>query len=237
MRPIFDLIYDPRLLTVHTSIPNIPDPGTSAAEGLEVSGHSVAGWTRVDALNVHSQVLATLQSVRRGGEVERTSKTSRGWWVVWMKVPPSGPAADRIDYSGSGNDSSSAATVTRRGGEHDAVHTPGTPTPSAHYFAYNKQNQLDAEKWDMHRTALLVRQSSDSSAAAVKASASSRTTSAGGLWSSLGWASSTTTEEKAGGVTAGWGPAGAGNGAGGALAGGVGIDARKYVEGLLSLNR
>ncbi|KAK5138304.1 hypothetical protein LTR08_003365 [Meristemomyces frigidus] len=257
MRPIFDLIYDPRLLTVHTSIPNIPDPGTPAAEGFGAIGSRGAGWTRVDALNVHSQVLATLQSVKGRGEVERTSKTSRGWWIVWMRVPPSAQKSDQDDskssegvyadldidsaatlhYNGGKNCSGSGDLASSRGGEQDAVRMPSTPTPSAHYFAHNKQDQQEAEKGDMRRMAFLVRQSSDGSAAAVKASASSRTSSAGGMWSSLGWGSSAATEEKAGGASAGWGPVARGNGAGGALAGGVGIDARRYVEGLLSLNR
>lgn len=76
--PIFDLIYDPRLLTVHTSIPNIPEPGTPAAEGIFTSTKSepvVPGWTRIEAMNVHSQILNTLTSVqKRKTEVERTSK-------------------------------------------------------------------------------------------------------------------------------------------------------------------
>ncbi|EAT87686.2 hypothetical protein SNOG_05295 [Parastagonospora nodorum SN15] len=32
-QPIYDLVYDPRTLTVHSSLPNIPDPGTLIAEG------------------------------------------------------------------------------------------------------------------------------------------------------------------------------------------------------------
>jgi len=79
--------------------------------------------------------------------------------------------------------------------------------------------------------AFLVRKASDAltGPAAAKASTGSRMTS--GMWSTLtlrpAWDS--TTEEKTGGAGAGWGPA--------ALSGGIGIDARRYVEGLLSLNR
>ncbi|KAL2430764.1 hypothetical protein ABEF95_013250 [Exophiala dermatitidis] len=135
---LYDLVYDPSKLTVRTSIPNIPLPGSLAAEGLHrtfspptkpvtVSGswytlgipiglsssssvESVSGsgsgsgmlmrsnWTRVEALNVHTHVLNIWASTRpkrpgvdsgRPGtqELERTIKTARGWWVVWMKVP------------------------------------------------------------------------------------------------------------------------------------------------------
>ncbi|EMD96591.1 hypothetical protein COCHEDRAFT_1162429 [Bipolaris maydis C5] len=76
-QPIYDLVFDPRTLTVHSSLPNIPDPGTLLAEGL---AERQAGWSRLDALNVHSQMLATVASTRRSlSEIERTCKTSRGW--------------------------------------------------------------------------------------------------------------------------------------------------------------
>ncbi|KAJ8611048.1 hypothetical protein MRB53_038135 [Persea americana] len=76
LNSVYDLIFDPILLTVHTSIPNVPEPGTPAAEGI-ISTHSNAGrtssdpsppstslWTRVEALNVHSPILNTLLSVK-----------------------------------------------------------------------------------------------------------------------------------------------------------------------------
>ena len=88
-QPIYDLVYDPRTLTIHSSIPNIPDPGTLIAEGLGSNG-TPTGWTRVEALNVHSQILATVSSTRRTlSEIERTCKTNRSWWVVWMRLRPS----------------------------------------------------------------------------------------------------------------------------------------------------
>lgn len=142
---LYDLIYDPLRNTVRSSIPNIPVPGTLAAEGIltnkrtsgagSASGsRTVSGawytlgipigsssttssglptpavsdgsvvrtdWTRVEALNVHTQILsvwANNRGSRMGrnasangitGEIERTVKTSRGWWVVWMCVPRS----------------------------------------------------------------------------------------------------------------------------------------------------
>lgn len=257
MRPIFDLIFDPRLLTVHTSIPNIPDPGTPAAEGLaglmgRTDGSPPPGWTRVEALNVHSQILNTLQSIRGNrAELERTSKTSRGWWVVWLRVPPSAEAAhhtvrkresSRLDDT---EDKGDSTATLHAGGmdtdEDEAIRTHGTPTPSATYFATHsvqcQQSQAGEESGpqpvDMSRMAFLVRKSSAEGSAAVNASAaSSRGASGTGMWSTLAWMPGgrpATTEEKTGGASAGWGP--------GALAGGVGIDARRYVEGLLSLNR
>lgn len=129
---IFDLIYDPTKSTVRTSIPNIPLPGSLAAEGLHqrqqnsrpitVSGSwytlgiptgssSTEGsakssstaaliksdWTRVEALNVHTHILNIWVATRdkhagitnalpNAEESERTIKTSRSWWIVWMNL-------------------------------------------------------------------------------------------------------------------------------------------------------
>jgi hypothetical protein len=84
-KPIYDLVYDPSSLAIHTTIPAIPEPGTAAAEGLSPSE---TPWTRIEALSVHSQILSTYSSTRRHlSELERTCKTSRGWWVVWMRLP------------------------------------------------------------------------------------------------------------------------------------------------------
>ena len=134
---LYDLVYDPVKRTVRSSIPNIPLPGTLAAEGIQTartSGATVSGswytlgipigslsgsststvrasdgtallqtdWTRLEALNVHSQVLNIYASTRQGrtaklnpsGDLERTVKTARGWWLVWMRVPHGLPSAN-----------------------------------------------------------------------------------------------------------------------------------------------
>ncbi|KAL8786996.1 MAG: hypothetical protein Q9213_002431 [Squamulea squamosa] len=83
-QPIYDLVYDPYNLTVHTTIPNIPEPGF-APPSVTAGGTS---WTRVEALSVHSQILNTHSSTRRHqSEMERTCKSNRGWWMVWMRLP------------------------------------------------------------------------------------------------------------------------------------------------------
>lgn len=226
LRPIFDLIYDPAQLTVHTSIPNIPEPGTSAAEGLAVGSgvreDVTPGWTRLDALNVHSVVLATLESVRmRGrGEWERTCKTGRGWWVVWMKVPSSPSSSERTDQNEADAEQASRTPVS--GDDAAANQSPSSndPVMSAGLLALPQPGEED-----LSRIAFLIRKSSDA-LAPTKTSASTRVTSS--LWQSLGLRSASS-EAKTGGPSAGWGP--------GALAGGLGLDARRYVEGLMSLNR
>lgn len=154
-QPINDLVYDPYNLTVHTTIPNIPEPGSSP--GIPTAGQ--AAWTRVEALSVHSQILNTYISTRRrASELERTCKTNRGWWVVWMRIP--------------------------------------------HVAASQQLNQM------VYREAFLIRKASDYVPAAKVL---------GGSWG------------KRAGASSGWGP--------GKLAEGIGIDARQYIEGLVSLNR
>ncbi|KAF2677219.1 hypothetical protein K458DRAFT_162425 [Lentithecium fluviatile CBS 122367] len=176
-QPIYDLVYDPRTLTIHSSIPNIPDPGTLIAEGLSSSA-PMTHWSRLEALNVHSQIIATVTSTRRTlSEIERTCKTGRGWWVVWMRLPPS---------------------------QHEPAKDPEA-----------ESQEFDT---DQLREAFLVRRARDASVSTTKSSGSRF---ASGMWRPTG--------EKMGGAAAGWGPKG--------LAEGIGIDARRYVEGLLSLNR
>ena len=155
-QPIRDLVYDPARLTVHASIPNIPELSLGSSD-------IPSNWTRVEALSVHSQILNTYVATRRhGSELERTCKTSRGWWVVWMRLP----------------------------------HPPTAST--THSSSY--------------REAFLIRKASD------YATPKPRT-------SSLGFGRN----DNGKGALAEWGPA--------RLAEGIGIDAKQYIHGLLSLNR
>src|SRR5438045_3514193 len=81
---LFELVFDPETLAIHSSIPNIPDPIQYSAVEQRQSWHS---WTRLEALNVHTSILNTYVATRRApAELERTCKTSRGWWVVRMAV-------------------------------------------------------------------------------------------------------------------------------------------------------
>jgi hypothetical protein len=194
--PIFDLVWDPRTLTLHSSLPNIPDPGTLIAEGLS-SRDSVegGGWSRIEALNVHSSILSTVMETRTSlSEIERTCKTGRGWWVVWMRLPPSQPSAP--------DPSENERTE----------HSKGTSVS----VAFNTEEL---------REAFLIRRARDADTSQPRTSGRSI---ASGMWSGMGMGGSTT-QQRMGGKAAGWGPKG--------LAEGIGIDARKYVDELLSLNR
>ncbi|MCJ1313337.1 hypothetical protein MMC25_007014 [Agyrium rufum] len=184
-QPIYDFVYDPYNLTVHTTIPNIPEPGTAAAEGLSLIPSDNMAWTRIAALNVHSHILATHIMTRRHlSEAERTSKTSRGWWVVWMRLPIPNHTPT-IDGEG----------------------------PQAN------QASLSAASF---REAYLVRKAREE-----KTSSSSGLRKASASWMGRGESANSATGAEAG--QGGW--------SAGRITEGIGVDTRKYIEGLLSLNR
>jgi hypothetical protein len=178
---ILALIFDPSTLALHASLPNIPIPAQ-----LSTKSHSSAttslypqGWSRAEALNVHSSVLDLYASGRGGGEKERSIKTGRGWWVVWVRIGSEGEGAwcDEIKESFEGR--YKEAVLVRRA--RDAVSVLG-------------------ERFGGKKTA-------------------SRFLSFG-----LGAGGNTSLD-----VSSGWETKG--------LAEGVGVDTRRYVEGLLSLSR
>lgn len=80
---------------------------------------------------------------------------------------------------------------------------------------------------DELREAFLIRRARDGEPAQVKSSGRSL---ASGMWSGMSMGmGSASQSQRMGGKAAGWGPKG--------LAEGIGIDARRYVDELLSLNR
>lgn len=253
---IYDLIYDPLKLTVRTSIPNIPVPGSLAAEGLHrthhqvrpitvsgswltlgipvgsrATGHSAQGpnsptliksnWTRIEALNVHTHVVnvwaATRPKTAANGtarsttrDLERTIKTARAWWVVWMRVP-----SPQRDHGEAGPSDQEGDFLTPDPGNHDGT--------------------------GVDKEALLVRRSPQARGAAgsdVSGHRSdSRSISSTGRWLLREQPRS----REASGAGPGH-PAGQGNGASPGLTNakgvseGVGVDARKWAEGLIRLS-
>jgi hypothetical protein len=255
-QPIFDLVYDPRNVTIHASIPNIPMPGSLAAEGLSLApGGSVLpeGWSRAEALNVHSAILEIIRTTRRmpgvvgeGGEreLERSVKTGRGWWVVWMRLddeahlkkqPSSGSKSPTARSSG---EITPTMTSPSKPPTEEPAAAPQQTSTGKDYFT-NTAPQVggvlreESPASDASvalladsREAILVRRARDASSSNTKKGTSS---SGGGLWS-FGLAGGSNSGDPSGkDAASGWGPA--------RLAEGVGVDARKYVEGLLSLNR
>ncbi|RHZ52270.1 uncharacterized protein CDV56_103347 [Aspergillus thermomutatus] len=174
---VYDLVYDPTNLTVRSSLPNIPELGYYSLE--------TSPWSRVESLNIHQRLLSTYAETRlRPLELERTCKTSRGWWIVWVRITDAQPLNHQDDHDSSISE-----------GE-------GFSSPPA-------------------REAFLVRKASDHVSPAGHARGGSGTR----FFRDLGGASSP-------GLQASGSETGPGK-----LVEGLGLDARRYIENLLSLNR
>ncbi|KAI1178654.1 hypothetical protein F4777DRAFT_537460 [Nemania sp. FL0916] len=95
---IFDLVWDPNAMTIHSTIPSIPTPAEM------VSQDAAPVWSRAEAVNTHNQILNMHAATLTGyTELERTCKTSRGWWVVWTRMlerditpPPPKPDPENV---------------------------------------------------------------------------------------------------------------------------------------------
>lgn len=184
-QPVYNLVYDQTNLTIRSSIPNIPDLGSTVNEPRDPATHP---WSRVESLNIHHRLLSThLETRSRPLEVERTCKTSRGWWIVWIRMsePP---------RQEQGSTASNASVQTNT--EPDSNNAP-------------------------LQEAFIVRRSSDS----VSPSGHARNSSSTRFFRDLGGASSP-------GLQASRTDTGPGK-----LVEGLGLDARRYIENLLSLNR
>lgn len=212
--PIYDLVYDPKLLTVNSTIPNIPDPFQMQSR----SNESVP-WSRIEALNTHMQIIQTyIATTTDKSELERTCKTSRGWWVVWTRVPdpeqrttlasnsvevPTLIAEDSTDSTQS--EGLVSSKLASRG-----TNTFGASMASgpAHPFLETPSNAN--EYFPKDKEIFLIRRASDY----VATKSSGRFVSGSSAGADAGWAA---------------GP--------GKLAQGIGVDTKRYIEGLLNLNR
>ena len=89
---IYDLIYDPSAGTLHSTLPGIPEHAPDSIAASNNKAVSPSSWGRLDALGIHAQIVATVAATRGPGAaaaaLERAAKTSRGWWVVWIRLPP-----------------------------------------------------------------------------------------------------------------------------------------------------
>ncbi|EOO02693.1 putative vacuolar fusion protein ccz1 protein [Phaeoacremonium minimum UCRPA7] len=173
---IYDLIWDAKSLTLHSTIPNIPEPGM-------IQAHEPTAWSRVEALNTHMQILNVYIAAKSdASELERTCKTSRGWWVVWNRILEKEQDSSPDELGGR----NSPSLESEEGGSNEE----DTIKPTHHDHTVSKE-------------IFLIRKASDHGGSHVRA------VSMGG-----GWADGASR-----------------------LAQGIGVDTRKYIEGLLTLNR
>lgn len=188
--PIYDLMWDPKKLTICSTIPDIPSHSLPSG--------TLPVWSRLESLNTHMQILNTFAATRNdGSEMEQTCKTSRGYWVVWSRIPD--PEAPRNQRKSGGSitpvegDTTPTASPSPSSG-----HSPKQGLDTNHTLA---QASYALDKTDVARDKeiFLVRKSSDPASANAfgKENANS--------------------------------PA--------KLAQGIGVDTKRYIEGLLDMYR
>lgn len=191
---IYDLVWDPKEKTVHSTIPNIPDAAEIYSSGDQPP------WSRVEALNTHMQILNLYKGTRADlSELERTCKTSRGWWIVWSRILDREPEAAR--KSDDSDRESSGGSDSRQ--EETGESTSAQATHSSSQTSTVKA----APPISVDKEIFLIRKASDHGGHGRSVSL---TVTGGGA----GWADGASR-----------------------LAQGIGVDTRKYIEGLLSMNR
>jgi hypothetical protein len=209
-QPVYDLVYDPSNLTIRSSIPNIPaidipnSPPKPHATGRSPSpstspSPATQPWSRLESLAIHHRLLSTYIDTRsRPQELERTSKTNRGWWVVWVRIPQQSNQEQPSLSTASSSVALSSLT--------------------------NNDDLFSAGSSSQPQEAFLVRKASDY----ISPATHGRVSSGARFFRDLGGASGSS------GLT---GSSRAADMAPSKLVEGFGLDARRYIEGLLSLNR
>ncbi|KAI0842483.1 hypothetical protein F5Y06DRAFT_128427 [Hypoxylon sp. FL0890] len=182
---IFDLVWDPEAMTIHSTIPSIPTPGQIVQENTQPV------WSRLEAINTHNQILNTyITTLTDPSELERTCKTSRGWWIVWTRIIEKEASQSSPKHSGSPDTSQNPSL--RHSESLDSV---------------GSQSRLKSQpRGKVSKEIFLIRRAGEH-------------TRLRGLSSSYA--------EGGGGWTDG----------ASRLAQGIGVDTKKYIEGLLSLSR
>lgn len=211
-QPVYDIVYDPTNLTIRSSIPNIPGLGTvpranEIPQATRTPSPSPSRpsttppWSRVESLAIHQRLLFTYIDTRpRPQELERTCKTSRGWWIVWVRIPvPNTPTHQSHTFSSASSAAHSAMTEDQ---------APGLDIQNLELIPESQE-------------AFIIRKASDY----VSPSGHGRISSGARFFRDLGGASSSKLVASRAETTTS------------KLVEGLGMDARRYIEGLLSLNR
>ncbi|PQE27575.1 Vacuolar fusion CCZ1 protein [Rutstroemia sp. NJR-2017a BBW] len=231
--PVYDLLYDPVTLTLHSTIPPIPDPHQFAYP-------DELPWSRIEALNTHMQILNTyIATTTDRNTLERTCKTSRGYWILWTRIPsPPSPPSDHESTPQASpsvrppkiphlipEDSAESQTShsflrpgvdplqaksrtkdSKAGTRKSSTMKSSTRSGPAHPFLDSTGIEDNDDSWARDKEIFLVRRASD-------------------------WVGARGVVGRLSGGVAG------GGGGEGWSAAGLGMDTKRYIEGLLSLNR
>ena len=211
--PIYDLIWDPKSMTVSSTIPNIPEPNSAHFSSIKPPP-----WSRIEALNTHLQLLNTFTATRSDhSELENTCKTSRGWWIVWTRIldPDNGSISSYAPSPASGaqtpqlRQEDNMKTTISGNTSISGANNPSMYSGPAHPFLdrgiVTKERPIQNDK-----EIFLLRRASDYSDGKSSGRFGSLTSATG----ESGWGSGTAK-----------------------LAQGIGVDTKRYIEGLLNMNR
>ncbi|KAL6904951.1 hypothetical protein GGI43DRAFT_381341 [Trichoderma evansii] len=203
---IQDLVWDPPSLTVHSSIPNIPDffPDPAA------SPSSSPAWSRADAVSTHLHLLNVYAATRsRITDLERTQKTNRGWWIVWTRVLQRTASTPSTTHTATAalplstiheSASSSSLNSSSRASNHEDEAVLENKAPSSHHSSSSSTSSHSPPPI-VDKEIFLIRRASDH----------------------IGFR-----------IASDEGGSGGGEGMG-RLAQGIGVDTRRYIEELLTL--
>lgn len=210
--PIYDLIWDSKSLTISSTIPNIPEPNSAHFSSIKPPP-----WSRIEALNTQMQLLNTFAATRSDcSELENTCKTSRGWWIVWTRIldPDNGSISSYAPSPPPG-----ARTPLLR--QEDSMKTTKSSNTSisgtnnlsiysgpAHPFL-DRGSVTKERPTQNDKEIFLLRRASDYSEGKSSGRFGSLTSATG----ESGWGSGTAK-----------------------LAQGIGVDTKRYIEGLLNMN-
>ncbi|EGE03066.1 hypothetical protein TEQG_02103 [Trichophyton equinum CBS 127.97] len=209
---LYDIIYEPFHQTIRTSLPNIPEPEIPSDQIRAYNNprdiSHLPPWTRADALNVYTQIINTyLETKPQSSELERICKTNRGWWVLWMRLPTPPDLPCPHATSSNGDKSSSGDAQSQATAGISSRHLESRMSREGHFEP-------------TANVAFLVRRASDSK---QSGRGHIRSQSRPGFFRSIGG--------RFGRELEGW------SGTPGRLVEGVGLDAKKYIDALINLNR
>lgn len=149
---IFDLVWNPTDLSLHSTVPNIPDHLYPVDERS-----SAQRWSRADAVNTHLHILNIYSGTRsrRTTDLERTQKTSRGWWVVWTRLVER-EADPRVARQQQQRADTSAANSAR-----DSPSASAPPSPRPDSDAGDEAGLLSLAPLTTSKEIFLIRRASD----------------------------------------------------------------------------
>ncbi|KAM5455777.1 hypothetical protein MaudCBS49596_001678 [Microsporum audouinii] len=208
---LYDIIYEPFHQTIRTSLLNIPEPDITSDQVRAYNNPGDASqqphWSRADALNVYTQIINTYLETSIQPSELERICKTNRGWWVLWMRLPKMSSPSEPGISSSDGGSSSSGAGSQA--------TAGNSSRQI-----DSRMQTGSQDISTSNVAFLVRKASDS---AQPARGHLRSQSGPGFFRSIGG--------RFGRELEGW------SGTPGRLVEGVGLDAKKYIDALINLNR